>query len=261
MRTQQLVGVGLGAVEFRGARLHELGAPAHEHLQVGLRGARRQGGCRRHGLTKGDEHIGIDHIGFGVLAFGAGKMPHPRGLEEAQGNLCGVPRAAEGCLVAAGGFEEDVDLAARLCPLGGREPLEDTGLAFGIVGETIGRAAQAELERGLGNVDARVEGGSEVVLTPTCKCEPRAGASRRCSFNGSSWEQWMWEAACSATHRTLAGHAGGGRGSSPSPPHELHPVRRPHFTDCLRSQRNKQNRHTRRRRGIAEEGRWASRHR
>ena len=199
---QQLVGIMLCTVELGGARFHELGAAANEHFEVTLRRARRRG---RRGLdrcAKGDEHVGIDDVGLGVLAFGAGKMPHPRGLDDAQDPAGKVQHAAERDLLAAGGLEDDMDLAARPRRLRRGEQLEEAGMAFGIVGQAVGRAAEAELQRGLGNVDAGVEGGGEVVLTHPCLMRAaRAVHPQRRSINGSSLDQWMSDAACSATHR------------------------------------------------------------
>jgi hypothetical protein len=93
---------------------------------------------------------------------------------------------------------------------------------------TLGTRAKTELESGLGNIESSVEGGV-VVLTHPCKCEPRAGASRRCSINGSSLEQWMRMPHASGRPAPVGVQAKGTRGSSASPPHRLQPARRSCF--------------------------------
>jgi hypothetical protein len=85
-----------------------------------------------------------------------------------------VQRAAQRGLVAAGGLEDDVDLAPRLRLFGGPEQLEDAGVAPGIVVDGVGGPGEAELERGIGNVDASVQDGG-VVLTHTCLMRASGG--------------------------------------------------------------------------------------
>lgn len=134
---QQFVGVMLRAIALGGACLHELAAAADEHGQVGLRRAGRRRGCWSDGFAKSDEHCRIDGVGLGMLTFGTGKMPCARGLDEAQGPVGGVERAAQRGLVASGGFQDDVDPAARPGLLSRGQQLKDAGMAFGVVAEAI----------------------------------------------------------------------------------------------------------------------------
>ena len=76
-----------GAIDLGGASVHELGAPPDEVLQVPLRGARRRRGFGRDGFAKGgwaqrrrSGRLNLRCGAVGVLAFGSGEMPRPRGV-------------------------------------------------------------------------------------------------------------------------------------------------------------------------------------
>ena len=146
---------------------------------MALRGAGRRGGGGPQRLAKGGEHLGVDGVGLGVLGPGTREVPRARGLDDAHGPIRRVQCSHHRGLVAAGGFEDDLDAGARRCGrLGFGQPFgpelmavgqpQDAGVVFLGVVQTVGDAAQVQLESGLGNVEAGVEDGGGVVLTHAC---------------------------------------------------------------------------------------------
>ena len=144
-----------------------------------------------------------------------------------------MQRGDAGLLVAAGGFEDDVDVF-RL-PQKRQQP----GVAFGVIGERVGAALEIERQGILGNIEARVDGGL-IILTHTCPsalssgpkgtCEPGrmqirpAHSTVRVWSNGGPVPRAPKRSACPRKGTP----AECGRGHRVSPPPGLQTRRRPH---------------------------------
>ena len=144
-----------GAVFFADAVGDELGAPRGERSECGLRGAGRGRGCGCDGVAKCGEHFGIDWVALGQAALGSGKGAHARWEHDAQGDVLFMQSARRSAFVAARGFENDVCFLPALA-LGSAQEFDEAGVALCIVIQRVGSPTQAELERGLGNVQAGV---------------------------------------------------------------------------------------------------------
>lgn len=172
----------LGPVGLGRARVEELEAAPGQLGQPGLRGGR---GGRGRGLEDPAvvaQDRGVEGVGLGAQALGAGEVAHAPGFDHADGNLRGLEGADHGLFVAAGGLADDVRAGPRA------QELAQPGVALGVVGEGVGLAGQVELQGSLGHVEADVQDGG-VVLTHTCSDTSRAGCRPARSGNGSSSEQ------------------------------------------------------------------------
>jgi hypothetical protein len=111
----------------------------------------RGGGRRLERRAVGGQHGGVNGIGLGALALGAGEVAHPPGFDNADRDARGVEDAHDGLFITAGGFANEVDVGMR------PQMFEQLGVAFGIIGQEVKTACEMELQRELGNVQADVE--------------------------------------------------------------------------------------------------------
>jgi hypothetical protein len=96
----------------------------------------------------GGEHRGVQRIGLGQLAAGAGEGAHAGGVEHRDGQ---APRVGEGdqrTFVAAGGFHAEVGC--------GGQPARERGQAGGVIGHAQSAGGQVAVEVELAHVDADV---------------------------------------------------------------------------------------------------------
>src|SRR5437016_3135359 len=161
---------------------------------MNLCGAGRCCGSRPDRFAKLGKNPGIDWIALGTLVFSVGKVAHPRRLDHTHRLTSLVQRTHQGGFVTTSGFQDHMHFGSRLCLLSTSQKLQNASVILGLVGQVVNNAAQIQFQCGLGNVDSSVNGVKitigNIVLTHTCKCEPRAGASGARSINGSSLEQW-----------------------------------------------------------------------
>ena len=176
------IGVMFGAVGFHGASVDEL-PPALGHICQPLLLDRKSGrwGGLKGGAIVGEDG-GIDGIGFGALALGAGEIADSAGFQDADGEVGGLEHTHDGLFVTAGGFTDDVGVGV------GTEEFEELGMTFGIIGHGVEVTGQMQLQRKLGNIEADMEDDS-VVLTHTCKDTSPGDWQSPCSSNGSSLGQ------------------------------------------------------------------------
>ena len=128
-------------------------------------------------LAVGGQHGRVRAVGLRALAWDAGKVLHPGGVQDADrdgGLVEGGPPVAFG---AAGGFADDLSAG-----LAGQE-MDEPVMAGGAVEQVVKATGPLELEVVLGNIQARGESRVPGVRTPCCPCE-RARQGR--SLNGWS---------------------------------------------------------------------------
>ena len=97
----------VAALEFRGAHLDHLATAGSQGRQVAVSlGGGRLGGDRCHLAVAGNDE-GVQAVGLGQDALGAGEVPHGPGIHHGHGQA-GFPQEG-GCqgFVAAGGFQGD----------------------------------------------------------------------------------------------------------------------------------------------------------
>ena len=166
------IGVMVGPVGFHGAGVDELAAALGDIGQALLLGRSGHGGGRFKGAAILGEDRGIDGIGFGPLALGAGEVADPGGFDNGDGEVGGLHRADHGLLIAAGGFADEV--GARVGP----EQLEELGVTSAVIGEGVELAGEVELQRKLGNIQADIED-RRVVHTHTYRIRAPETRGRR----------------------------------------------------------------------------------
>lgn len=160
------IGVMFGVVAFNDKQLDDLAAALGEIGQLLLlrRGWGGGGGLERRAIF--GQHGGVNRIGLGALALGAGEVADAPGLDDADRNVRGMEDADDGLFVTAGGFANEVRVGMR------PQVFEELGVTFGVIGEEVETASEMELQRELGNIEADVED-VWVVLTHTCGYELR----------------------------------------------------------------------------------------
>ena len=77
------------------------------------------------------EDGGINGIGLGPLALGAGEVADPAGFQNADGNVGGLERPDDRLFIAAGGFAND--LRFGMSP----QQFEQLGMTFGVIGQRV----------------------------------------------------------------------------------------------------------------------------
>ena len=87
-----------------------------------------------------------------------------------------------GCIVAAGGFTNDVGAGM------GPQEFAELDMALGVIGQGVKTVRKVQLQRELGNIEADVEDNG-IVLTHTCKDTSPGDRWSPCSSNGSSLGQ------------------------------------------------------------------------
>jgi hypothetical protein len=134
------------------------------------------GGFGLQGLTIGGEDGGINVIGLGPLAGGAGEVADAGGVQDADGHLNFVEGGNDVTFVTAGGFTDDLN--ARV---GGQE-FQQPAMPVGAIGQVMDPPGEVKLQVILGNIQASIDSGHSV-RAHSCKYE-QALAGR--SINGSS---------------------------------------------------------------------------
>src|SRR6266436_5025047 len=200
-------------------------------------------------FAKLGKNPGIDRIALRTV-FSVGKVAHPRRLDHTHWLTSLVQRTHQGGFVTTSGFQNHMHFGSSLCLLSISQKLQNASVILGLIGQVVNNSAQMQFECGLGNVDSGVNYGKiivgNIVLTHTCKCEPRAGASGARSINGSSLEQWMRMPLAPGRIATLTRRM---QGAIAAHPHH----RRTGCSPCgglaslpaFADQRNKHSRHTR----------------
>ena len=177
------IGVMLGAIVFGGAGVDELSAALRHIGQLLLLGRYRRCGNRLEGGTVVSEDGGVNGVGFGALALGAGEVPDTARFNNAHRDVRCLEGAHDGLFVAAGRFANDMRTGL------GAQEFEELGVALTVIGQGIKTTRKMELQRELGNIEADMEDGG-VVLTHTCKNTSPGDRWSPCSSNGSSLGQW-----------------------------------------------------------------------
>ena len=96
---------------------------------------------------------GVDGVGLGELAGGAGEVADLTRVDDGDGDADGGEGGGDGHLESAGCFEDDEGDAQ------GQEPLDEVGVPGGVVGVLESTAGvEGAVELGLGDVDANEEG-------------------------------------------------------------------------------------------------------
>ena len=147
MLGQVLVHQTFGLVLLGPQRGLELAAALDQRGQAALGLGVGRGGLGLGGATEGREDALVDGIGFGPPAGRAGELTHAQRVGDGDGQTGLVQGGDEGALVAAGGFEHDVD--ARHPAQGG----DGHGVAWGGVGQGVMGGGKVEVESGLGDID------------------------------------------------------------------------------------------------------------
>ena len=153
--------VMIGAVGFHGAGVDELSAALGDVRQLLLLGRKPGRRCRFKSGTIGGEDGGIDGIGLGPPALGAGKVPDTTRFNDADGEVGSLQGPHHPLFITAGGLADH--MGSRVAT----KEFEELGMAFGIIGDGVETAGEVELQRKLGNIQADMEDSS--VLTHTCK--------------------------------------------------------------------------------------------
>jgi hypothetical protein len=144
VETAELLGVLLDGED-------DLCTPGDEGSEFALPRLRRDKGGEL--VTEAGCHVsedaGIDGVGFGELALGAGEIPRLPGIDAGNGNAFSDERIEEGHLESAGGLNDDEGVIAQAKPL---NELGDAGL--GVV-EALGesRVVSSEIEERLADID------------------------------------------------------------------------------------------------------------
>jgi len=131
--------------------LDQVGACAAELAQLFLLGGGRRGGPGLEGLAEAAEQLGVDGVGFGQQTCGLGELADPCGLDDRDGDGCGVEGAQDGLFVASGGLADD--LQGLACGL--KEP-DQPAQACGAVGQGVETTLQVQQQGILCNVEADV---------------------------------------------------------------------------------------------------------
>src|SRR4051812_28677257 len=172
-----------------------------------LCGGGRSGGSRPNRFAELGKNPGVDGITLGTLVFSEGKMAYPRRLDHTDWLASLVQYTHQRRFVAASGFQDHMHFGCAQCLLSSSEKLQNANMILGLVAQGVNSSAQIQFECELGDIDSGINGVKiifgNIVLTHTCKCEPRAGASGTRSINGSSLEQWTRMPTCSLTHRAF----------------------------------------------------------
>ena len=138
-----------------GARqlVFEMVAPLHQGAQFHARGLTGRRGLGLQGVSVGGQDGGVDWIVFGALTLGQGEVTGSCGVEDADRLGGGMEHADDAFFVTAGGFTDNLDV------VDGTDHFEQGGMAFGVVVQDVVLVLEVELERGLGDVQAGIDGG------------------------------------------------------------------------------------------------------
>lgn len=155
-----VLGLHFLATEF----VKEVTAVFDEGVEFFDLGIELEGGGGAMGGTEVGEDGGVNGVGFGKVATGAGVAADLAGIEAGAGDLVDLEPLEEGFIVAASGLENEVQGAGGVGAGGVLvEKTEEGGEAGWGVGELFGKLEKVglmrvELELGFGDVDADPEG-------------------------------------------------------------------------------------------------------
>ena len=156
------IGVMLGMVALGDEQLDELAATLGQVGQLLLLGRGGGGGGGLEVCAVFGQHGGVNGIGLGALALGAGEVTDTPGFDNADRNACRLQGAHDRLFVTAGGFADDMGVGMRA------QAFQQLGMALGVIGQGVETAGEMQLQRELGNIKADVED-VKVVLTHTCR--------------------------------------------------------------------------------------------
>src|ERR1035437_2575394 len=171
----------LGVIAFADEQVDELAAALGQIGQLRLLGRSRGDGLEERAVF--EQHGGINGIGFGALALGAGEVTDAPGFDDADGNAGRLQGPHDRLFVTAGGFANDVRRGMTA------QAFEELGVTFGVIGQEVETAREMQLQRELGNVEADIQE-VWIVLTHTCGIRATMVFRLSCSSNGSSLGQW-----------------------------------------------------------------------
>ena len=134
------------------------------------------GGFGLQGLAAGGEDGGINVIGLGPLTGGPREVPDAGRIQNADGNVGSMKCGDEVAFVTTGGFTDDVGADVS------RQEFKQPAVADGRVGQVVEATGEVKLQVQLGNIQARVDSGHNV-LALSGKCELTLVGR---SINGSS---------------------------------------------------------------------------
>ena len=141
------------AIRLGAQHVHELTAPGDQFAEVLglLRRQRADGGP--HGLGEVGDDAGIERVGLGQEAGGAGEVPDLTGIDDGDREAGAGQRGRDGGFVAARGFEGDE---------GGRQgaqAVDEGGQSRLVVRDREGLpgGAHVDVELGLGDIEADEE--------------------------------------------------------------------------------------------------------
>jgi hypothetical protein len=170
----------------------ELIAPLDERAQFGqVRiGDRCGGGFKR--LAEGGQDGGIQRIIFGAPPLRQREVPNLGGIDDTDGQLGGVERGDHGAFVAPGGLADQVRAGD------GAQESDQAGMTLGGVRQDVLAVLEVELEGGLGDVQAGIDG-REVfshifnsVRTHSCTCEHAVKAAQSTVRVTDMRHEWLW---------------------------------------------------------------------
>ena len=155
----QREGGGGQPVGLHGPHLDELLAAVEEVAEVPQFLGRERRDGEGHVLDETGQDAGVDGVGFGQLSVGLGEVPGAFGFDDGDFDAGLFEGESGGQLQTAGGLEDGADVGR---PGGaGPEGVEQLAVAVGGVGHAEGVVGgqEADVECGLGDVDANEEGG------------------------------------------------------------------------------------------------------
>ena len=176
LATQGWHGEAFGLLALRHEDFQHLHPPPNQFGQLLFLFGAGGGGFGEQGLAVSGEDGGINVIGLGALAGGAGEVADAGGIQNTDRHFGFMQGGDHVAFVTAGGFADDMDAGL------GNQEFKQAAMTDGSVGQVVDLTGEVELQVQLGNVQARVDSGHSV-LAPSCKCE-LAFVGR--SINGSS---------------------------------------------------------------------------
>ena len=142
-------------------------------------------GHRFMSLAVSGEKGTVQGITFSALALRQGKMTDMTGIENGDVPISGMERRDDWTFITAGGFANDLNLRTRL------QQFQQFFVACRRVGQRILTVLEVELEGGLGNIQAGIDGGGIF------------GHSRKgCSAHSCTYERVVFAAAQSTVRVT-----------------------------------------------------------
>jgi hypothetical protein len=177
---------GVQALPLRGAHADELAPPGQQGAQllgVGVGEWTRRG---VHHFGEAGEELGVEGVGLGQLADGAGEVAHLARVDHRHSEARGRQRGGHRQLPPAGRLQDDEGGALR------PQPCDERGDALLVVGDNplLRAGARGDIQLGLGDIDAPIDGGAGwvhdgVLSVPTRPFLGTCGPRRPCNCAGS----------------------------------------------------------------------------